>query len=41
MRLLADQDVYAMTVRMLRDQSHDVATATELGLSQAADVAIL
>jgi predicted nuclease of predicted toxin-antitoxin system len=41
MRLLADQDVYAMTVRILRSRSHDVATASDLGLSQAADVAIL
>jgi predicted nuclease of predicted toxin-antitoxin system len=37
MRLLADQDVYALTVRLLRQRNHDVVTASELGLAQAND----
>jgi predicted nuclease of predicted toxin-antitoxin system len=41
MRLLADQDVYAATVRLLRDLGHDVATAAERGLAQAADADLL
>ena len=41
MRLLADQDVYALTVRFLRDSGHDVATAVESGLSTATDAALL
>lgn len=35
MRFLLDQDVYALTVRFLREQGHDVITASELGLSRA------
>jgi predicted nuclease of predicted toxin-antitoxin system len=38
MRLLLDQDVYAVTIKLLRDQNHDVLTAAELGLSQASDI---
>lgn len=41
MRLLADQDVYAVTVRFLRDSGHDVATAAELGMSRSEDVELL
>ncbi len=41
MRLLADQDVYALTVRFLRDSGHDVVTAAESGLSKSADVELL
>jgi predicted nuclease of predicted toxin-antitoxin system len=41
MRLLADQDVYAATVRFLRELGHDVATAAERGMSQSADAALL
>jgi predicted nuclease of predicted toxin-antitoxin system len=41
MRLLADQDVYATTVTLLRGHNHDVVTAAELGLSRATDVEIL
>jgi predicted nuclease of predicted toxin-antitoxin system len=37
MRFLADQDVYAKTVILLRDRNHDVITAAELGLSRASD----
>ncbi len=41
MRLLVDQDVYAATTRFLRALGHDVITAAELGLSKAADEALL
>jgi len=37
MRLLADRDVYRTTVEYLKKQGHDVVTARELGLEQAAD----
>jgi hypothetical protein len=33
MKFLADQDVYAVTVRFLRGLGHDVATASELNLA--------
>jgi predicted nuclease of predicted toxin-antitoxin system len=41
MKFLADQDVYASTVELLRANHHDVATARELGLSQASDLKLL
>lgn len=41
MRLLTDQDVYAGTVEFVRGLGHDVATAGERGLSQAADSELL
>jgi predicted nuclease of predicted toxin-antitoxin system len=41
MRLLADQDVYAVTVRLLRHNNHDVVTAGELGLAKADDLALI
>lgn len=34
MRFLSDQDVYAVTVRFLRDLGHDVVTAAEFSLSR-------
>jgi hypothetical protein len=34
-RFLCDQDVYAVTAQFLRDLSHNVVTASELGLSRA------
>ena len=37
MNFLADQDVYAATVQFLRGLGHDVATAAERGMAQAAD----
>lgn len=40
-RLLADQDVYRTTVEYLKKQGHDVVTARELGLEQAADEDLL
>lgn len=41
MRFLLDQDVYALTDRILRDLGHDVVTASELGLSRAPDTELL
>ena len=41
MRLLADQDVYDLTVRFLRGLGHDVATAAEKGMSQSVDADLL
>lgn len=37
MKLLLDQDVYAVTARFLRTLGHDVVTAGEIGCSQSAD----
>jgi len=41
MRFLTDQDVYAVTARLLQNLGHDVATAAELGLSRATDATLL
>ena len=41
MRLLADQDVYAATVRFLRSLGHDVETAAESGMAASPDVDLL
>jgi predicted nuclease of predicted toxin-antitoxin system len=41
MRFLLDQDVYAITARLLQQSGHDVTTASELGLSRAADSELL
>jgi len=41
MRLLLDQDVYAVTARFLVDIGHDVVLAAQIGLSQASDEEIL
>jgi predicted nuclease of predicted toxin-antitoxin system len=41
MRILADQDVYAVTVAFLQGLGHDVVTAAELALSRASDIALL
>jgi predicted nuclease of predicted toxin-antitoxin system len=41
MRFLADHDVYAVTVEWLRQQSHDVVTAKDLGMQRAADEDLL
>jgi predicted nuclease of predicted toxin-antitoxin system len=40
-RFLADQDVYALSVRFLRGLGHDVVTAAEIGLSRVTDTALL
>lgn len=41
MTFLADQDVYAATVRFLRGLGHDVVTAAERGMHDAADDELL
>ena len=41
MKFLLDQDIYALTVRFLRDLGRDVVTAAELGLSRADDTSLL
>jgi len=41
MRFFADQDVYAITIRYLRNLGHDVITAYETGLSKAEDIDLL
>ncbi|PSQ83291.1 MAG: hypothetical protein BRD44_04965 [Bacteroidetes bacterium QS_7_67_15] len=41
MNFLTDQDVYAATVRHLREAGHDVATASSLGLAAADDEHLL
>jgi len=41
MRFLLDQDVYAVTVRFLRDAGHDVLTAADIGASRALDETLL
>lgn len=37
MRLLLDQDVYAVTARFLANLGHDIVPAHQAGLSQASD----
>ncbi|MBW4672787.1 MAG: DUF5615 family PIN-like protein [Desmonostoc geniculatum HA4340-LM1] len=41
MRLLLDQDVYAVTARFLVNTEHDVILVAQIGLSQASDEEIL
>jgi predicted nuclease of predicted toxin-antitoxin system len=41
MRLYADECVYAKTIRLLRERSHDVLTVYDEGLEQADDDALL
>ena len=41
MKLLLDQDVYALTARFLIDSGHDVVLVAEIGLAQASDEEIL
>jgi len=41
MKPLLDQDVYAKTERFLREQGHDIVTASQLGLSRAKDSELL
>jgi len=41
MKLLLDQDVYAATVKFLRDSGHDVITASDIGRSRASDSELL
>jgi predicted nuclease of predicted toxin-antitoxin system len=41
MRLLLDQDVFAITGRFLRDSGHDAVTAADLGSSRTSDSDLL
>jgi len=41
MKFLLDQDVYASTMRFLRDLGHDVIPVAQVGLSQASDEQLL
>jgi len=41
MKLLLDQDVYAVTTRFLRALGHDVITAGEIGCSRSTDAELL
>jgi predicted nuclease of predicted toxin-antitoxin system len=41
MRFLLDQDVYAVTARLLSDMGHDVVPVAEMGLARAEDEEIL
>jgi len=41
MRFLVDQDVYFITVQLLRECGHDVVTASELGMQRAPDLEML
>jgi predicted nuclease of predicted toxin-antitoxin system len=41
MKFLADQDVYSVTVGYLRSRGYDIITASEIGLSKAADRELL
>jgi predicted nuclease of predicted toxin-antitoxin system len=41
MKFLADQDVYAITIVVLRSLGHDVVRAAGLGLAQAEDAELL
>jgi predicted nuclease of predicted toxin-antitoxin system len=40
-KLLADQDLYDVTIKWLRGKGHDVVTAKELGLERASDEELL
>ena len=37
MRVLADQDVYQVTIEQLKKWGHDVVTAKELGMQKAGE----
>jgi predicted nuclease of predicted toxin-antitoxin system len=41
LRFLPDQDVYAVTCRLLRGLGHDVAAAADLNLSRSPDTGLL
>jgi predicted nuclease of predicted toxin-antitoxin system len=40
-KFILDQDVYAVTARLLRQRGHDVVTASEKGLSKGTDSELL
>ncbi len=41
MKFLADQDVYATTIRFLEGLGHDVVPAAQIGMSRASDADLL
>ena len=41
MRFLADQDVWKVTLDLLRDWDHDVLTAKQIGMARASDEDLL
>ena len=41
MDLLLDQDVYALTANFLKDNGHDVVTASEIGHASSSDTTLL
>jgi hypothetical protein len=41
MKLLADQDIYRITIEWLRKKGHNVVTAKDLGMARAADEELL
>lgn len=41
MKFLADQDVYFATVRLLRSLRHEVLTASQAQMAEAADLELL
>ena len=41
MQLLADQDVYRITIEWLRKEGHDVLTVKQVGMERASDKAFL
>jgi predicted nuclease of predicted toxin-antitoxin system len=41
LKFLVDQDVYFLTVQLLKGWGHDVVTATELSMQRAPDVEML
>lgn len=41
MKLLLDQDVYAITARFLENEGHDVIRASQIGMTHASDEKLL
>lgn len=41
MKILADQDVYRLTIEKLKQWRHDVVTAKELGMHKSSDEDLL
>ncbi|WP_084696232.1 DUF5615 family PIN-like protein [Salisaeta longa] len=41
MNILADHDVWAVTLGVLNDAGHDVVTASDIGMAQAKDTELL
>lgn len=41
MRILADQDIYQMTIEWLKENGHNVVTAKDLGMQRSSDEELL